>query len=271
MTKFDDKVNGNTVNADEYNNMVRASKNAIEDSGQTIDATNTQLSEAIANYVGSGNYYTDSGSANTYVLGAIGSFKAPASYQDGMEVRFRAGNASTTASTINVAGLGVKNIKLEDGTTDIATEIVTTKDTVLRYDNTGGVFRLASSTVLSASQAQQETGTATDVYTSPGTQQYHESACKAWVKFTGSTGAITASYNVTSVTRNSAGDYTINFTTAFSSADYSAAAIASNSTSAYIMSVGTGGNAPTTTALRIQNPLAANDSASVYVACFGDQ
>lgn len=142
MAKFDDKVNGNTVDADEYNNIVRASKNAIEDSGQTIDSTNTQLSEAIANYVGSGSFYTDSGAANAYVVSPIGSFRSPESYQDGMIVRFRAGNASTTASTINVNGLGVKNIKLEDGSTDVTTEITTDKDTFLRFDFANDVFQV---------------------------------------------------------------------------------------------------------------------------------
>lgn len=37
-------------------------------------------------------------------------------------------------------------------------------------------------------------------------------AARAWVNFVGATGVINASYNVTSVTRNSAGNYTIVFT-----------------------------------------------------------
>ena len=43
------------------------------------------------------------------------------------------------------------------------------------------------------------------------------------VKFNGSGAvAISASFNVTSVTDNTTGDYTVNFTTAFSSANYAA-------------------------------------------------
>ena len=42
----------------------------------------------------------------------------------------------------------------------------------------------------------------------------------AWVNYNGSTTAILASYNVSSVTRNGAGDYTINFTTAMADANY---------------------------------------------------
>ena len=45
-------------------------------------------------------------------------------------------------------------------------------------------------------------------------------SAKAWVNFTGSTAAIKASYNVSSITRASAGQYTINFTNALSDANY---------------------------------------------------
>jgi hypothetical protein len=141
MAKFDDKVNGNTVNADEYNNMVRASKNLIEDSGQTIDSSNTQQSEAVANYVGSANFYTDSGVANAYVLSTTGSFKAPTALVDGLEVRFRTSNPNTGASTINVAGLGNVDIKEADGVTDVgASFISSTSDNRLRYDAGNSAF-----------------------------------------------------------------------------------------------------------------------------------
>lgn len=46
-------------------------------------------------------------------------------------------------------------------------------------------------------------------------------ACRAWVRFNGTTGAILASGNVSGVTRNSAGDYTITFATAMPDANYS--------------------------------------------------
>lgn len=45
---------------------------------------------------------------------------------------------------------------------------------------------------------------------------------KAWVNFNGtSTVAIRASYNVSSITDNGTGDYTVNFTTAMADANYS--------------------------------------------------
>ena len=49
--------------------------------------------------------------------------------------------------------------------------------------------------------------------------------CKAWVNFNGTgTVAIRASYNVSSITDNGVGDYTVNFTSALADANYSAQA-----------------------------------------------
>lgn len=42
----------------------------------------------------------------------------------------------------------------------------------------------------------------------------------AWVNFAGATGTIASSFNVSSVTRNNAGDHTINFTTALPNTNY---------------------------------------------------
>jgi hypothetical protein len=54
------------------------------------------------------------------------------------------------------------------------------------------------------------------------TQNGMTGIAKAWVFFNGSTGALYGScFNVSSVTRNGTGDYTVNFTTAMSNANYS--------------------------------------------------
>jgi hypothetical protein len=48
--------------------------------------------------------------------------------------------------------------------------------------------------------------------------------CKAWVNFNGTgTVAIRAAYNVSSITDNGTGDYTVNFTTALADAQYAVA------------------------------------------------
>jgi len=48
--------------------------------------------------------------------------------------------------------------------------------------------------------------------------------CKAWVNFAGASGTRNGYFNVSSVTRNSTGNYTVNFTNAMPNANYSAVA-----------------------------------------------
>ena len=55
--------------------------------------------------------------------------------------------------------------------------------------------------------------------------------CRAWVNFNGTgTVAIRASGNVSSITDNGVGDYTVNFTTAMPDSNYSAVGSVNNST-----------------------------------------
>ena len=82
-------------------------------------------------------------------------------------------------------------------------------------------------------------------------------SAKAWVNFNGTgTVAIRASFNVSSITDNTTGDYTVNFTNALTDANYSVVGMgrrnggASNSGYGPVVSI-SGATAPTTTALRI--------------------
>jgi prophage DNA circulation protein len=74
-----------------------------------------------------------------------------------------------------------------------------------------------------------------------------QGSAKAWVNFVGSTGARFSSYNVSSVTRNGTGDYTVNFTNAFSDLNYALAGLttASGATALNLYSSTGGQNAPT--------------------------
>lgn len=85
-------------------------------------------------------------------------------------------------------------------------------------------------TAVAASQTDQETATSLVKPVTPGTQQFHPSAPKAWVKWTAGGTTITASYNVDSITRHAAGDYTVTFGTDFSSGDYVAQGVVSSAT-----------------------------------------
>lgn len=98
---------------------------------------------------------------------------------------------------------------------------------------------------------------------------------KAWVNFNGSgTVAIRASGNVSSITDNGTGNYTVNFTTAMPDVNYAPIATTSRKSpdnEAYPNTVGTS-RSPTTGSIIIylRNPYAsaAEDSDNVNVAIF---
>jgi hypothetical protein len=97
---------------------------------------------------------------------------------------------------------------------------------------------------------------------------------KAWVNFNG-TGTVTinASHNVTSITDNGAGDYTINFTTAFSSAYYGFSSMSSGP-STFAIALVSSAAAPTAAAFRMRtfNTAGAGvDATYVGASFFGDQ
>ncbi len=102
-------------------------------------------------------------------------------------------------------------------------------------------------------------------------------SCRAWVNFNGTgTVAIRASGNVTSITDNGTGDYTLNFTTAMTDANYAwsgSYGADNSSTLGFIAGVASVALATSKTAssLRINSAYGtgtANDIASVSVAVF---
>jgi hypothetical protein len=116
------KVDGvSTQPAAEMNSVFNELEGIVTDTGQALsNGDNTQLEKAVSIYAAGGDVYTDSGAANAYVVSVIGSKIAPPAYFDGMKVSFLVGNTNTGASTINVASLGVKNIKRFNGTGSIS-------------------------------------------------------------------------------------------------------------------------------------------------------
>jgi len=96
--------------------------------------------------------------------------------------------------------------------------------------------------------------------------------CRAWVNFNGTgTPAIRASANVTSITDNGTGDYTVNFTNALPDANYSAISNVDAATANIYSSCIKYGVAPTTSAIRLSTGLvgtAFTDVSIVDVAIF---
>lgn len=106
-------------------------------------------------------------------------------------------------------------------------------------------------------------------------------AARAWVNFNGTgTVAIRASGNVSSITDNGTGDYTVNFTTALEDANYAVVGVVSNTDAGtgLILTINSNGvgptytTAPTTTATRMlsfaRSTGANTDSPYVCVSIF---
>lgn len=86
--------------------------------------------------------------------------------------------------------------------------------------------------------------------------------CRAWVNFDGTgTVAIRASGNVSSITDNGTGDYTVNFTTAMPDVNYSFALSGQSSNYVYVQA-DAGGQTPTTTTFRMKSLDASTASAT---------
>jgi hypothetical protein len=80
-----------------------------------------------------------------------------------------------------------------------------------------------------------------------------QGSAKAWVNFDGTgTVAIRASYNVSSITDNGTGNYTVNFTNAFADANYAVCLGGRRSSGSNYMVAGTGATAPTTSAYNFE-------------------
>ena len=103
-----------------------------------------------------------------------------------------------------------------------AAEVLTYSDLNAEFNNIlNNPTSLISDVCAVATQAQLETATSIVTFTSPGRQQYHPSAVKAWCRWNAGT-TIDASYNITSITDTGTGDWTVNIATDFSGANYHA-------------------------------------------------
>ena len=97
--------------------------------------------------------------------------------------------------------------------------------------------------------------------------------CRAWANFNGTgTVAIRASGNVSSITDNGTGDYTVNFTTALADANYSVVgSCGDGSTGSYVFRSNAFSSAPATSSARIStgnSAFSGADPAYVSVAIF---
>lgn len=170
---------------------------------------------------------------------------------------------------VNSAGVGVEIPAAANGlvlTRDadaISFTVLTTAHLTL-----AGATDTAKGAIEVAVQSEQETGTDVTRAVTPGRQQFHPSAAKGWVRFDGTAGTISvaAGFNVASLADNGVGDYTVNWTVPFSSANCAAVASSDNWQTLIVSS--TAGGVRIKTA---NSTYALIDSTIVTLSAFGDQ
>lgn len=130
--------------------------------------------------------------------------------------------------------------------------------------------------VAAASQAEMEAASSATVMATPSNTKYHPGVAKAWVSlnFPAGTPTINTSMNVSSLGDNGAGDFTVNFTTAFSSANYAVAGFAKGSGGRYVV-CGSVSASPAAGSCRCESSRTSTETPAdvdfVSVAFFGDQ
>ena len=234
----------------------------------------TLVVAAFMNDVDTATYAYLTGVAGTDTITATGPKNA--ALAAGLLLRFTPAGTNTGATTLNVtpsgsSALGAKNVFC-NGAACVGGEIVSGVPCEVMYDGTQ--FNLLGPRPI-ATQAQQEAGTNVVNAVSPGRQQFHPSAAKGWVNFNGTgTAAIVVSYNVTSLTDEGTGDFTVTWATDFASANYALAGWVGGAagSSTGLMS-GSSAADPVAGSVRVRTTVAGSGtdcSVSTLVA-FGDQ
>lgn len=181
-------------------------------------------------------------------------------------------SASTTKTL-----LSLNNVENTALSTWAGTSNITSVGTLSSGDATAIVSAASTSTagkIEIATQSEMEAGSDTGRAVVPGRQQYHPSACKAWVHFTGTgTVTITASYNTTSITDDGTGTYSWNIATDFSSANWCCVGAHQDNSSALIsMVIGNGSQAVgSIQVITVNSAVAVTDCPKIHLAGFGDQ
>lgn len=110
---------------------------SIVPSGNADTALVSEYMQAIVELAsGRANTFDDSGAADAYVLAVKANQQGPRSYFAGLKVSFSVNVTNTGASTIDVHGLGVKDIKNKDGSPLAASALIAGEFLTLQYNGT---------------------------------------------------------------------------------------------------------------------------------------
>ena len=159
---------------------------------------------------------------------------SPGAYVDGAKFAFKATAANTGATTVNINGLGVRIVLRKGSAGSLACvggEINIADIVEIEYD--GAQFQITSDTVPTlASKVLMQVGNDNTTMVTPARVNDSDGVAKAWF-FGSSAGGGTTGYNVGGAVRNSVGNYTLSFITAFASGNYAMVGTADDGTNMY--------------------------------------
>ena len=159
------------------------------------------------------NYAADSGTANTYAITLSG---VTTTYAAGTRFQFKASNANTGASTLNVNAQGTKNIFL-NGSAITANTILANAVVDVIYDGTQFQMMSPSANVSSISLSSNNNWTGTQTFSGTSSALgavLTDAAEVATVSATAATGTINYDVTTQSVlfyTTNASANWTVNF------------------------------------------------------------
>jgi len=143
MQDLNDKVTGGDLLATEWNELPSEIQNIIEAFGIVLSSGDlNQLGKGIANYVLGGQHFINSGTADAAILSVVGSRQAPSTYVDGMKITYKITAPNTGTVTVNVANLGVRNLKYNGGGALLSGELDTEIAVEAIYHTAAAEFRL---------------------------------------------------------------------------------------------------------------------------------
>jgi hypothetical protein len=140
----------------------------------------------------------------------------------------------------------------------------------------GSAITTSGTCATAATKSDQETGTSTTAVVTPSQQQSHDSANKVIANCSVSGGVVTCgfTYGVSSITRSSAGQFVVNFSTNFASTSYACEANA-NAGIGTVFLANTGISAKSVSAISLYvgqaSTFAAADPAEFSINCQGRQ
>ena len=183
-----------------------------------LDGTNGLIQQYDYQAPTTGFSYTFAAGTNVLVMNpagtlATGTITMPASPADGMTITFSSTQTITALTVQGNTGQSITGQPTTFGAGSAATFVYRLSNTTW-YPNTAN----ANGTLTNATLVTPNINSA-QVPTISGTAPLY--MCRSWVNFNGTgTVAIRASGNITSITDNGTGDYTVNFTTAMSDVNY---------------------------------------------------